>query len=310
MNGKNKRISAALDIGTNSTLFLLAEVVSDGRITPLEHDVRTNDLGRGTDDEGNLSPETIDLNLRMLKDFKEITRAKGAGEIRIAATEGLRKAGNAHVLIERAQEELGLHIHIISGEEEARLTYSGVLSGYRNPHGRLLVLDIGGGSCEIILGYDKELHYSKSLPLGAVSLDKEFIRSDPPGRGEIETISDEAGRVFQTLPASLKEEDCALVICGGTASALAAADQRLSSYQPEKIGGHRMTIDRLLEFVHQFSTCTLTERRLIPGIGRRRAEIILPGTLLIVELLKFLGRREYITSERGLRYGLLTEESY
>lgn len=309
MNRENKRVWAALDIGTNSTLFLLAEVERDGRITPLEHDVRTNDLGRGTDAEGNLSPETIDLNLRMLHDFRQIAQAKGAGEIRIAATEGLRRAGNAHLLINRVQEELGLNVRIISGEEEARLTYSGVLSGYSDLCGKLFVADIGGGSCEIILGYSRELHYSKSLPLGAVSLDKKFIRSDPPGRSETEAMSEEARRAFETLPGSLKEEDCDLVICGGTASALAAADQGLSSYQPEKIGGHRLTMDRLLEFVHQFSTCTLRERRLIPGIGRRRAEIILPGTLLIIELLKFLGRREYITSERGLRYGLLVEKN-
>ena len=301
------KILASLDIGTNSTLFLLAEKQSDGRISPIHHDVRTNDLGRGLGSDGNLTPETIELNLRLLRDFRDAAQQAGAAEIRIAATEALRRAGNAEVLIGRADRELGLHIRVISGEQEAALTFQGILSGMSDPAMKIIAADIGGGSSEVVHGEGGKLLEAKSLPVGAVSMDRRHIRHDPPQSEEIEAVRAEAYEVFRRLPDTFRANEADLVICGGTASSLAAADLELVSYQPEKIAGHVMTREGLELFIHQFSQLSLEERRRIPGIGLRRAEIILPGTILISELLRVLGRRQYLTSERGLRYGLLVE---
>ncbi len=302
-------IRAALDIGTNSSLFLLAEVNDHGRISALRHEVRTNDLGRGLNDQNELTDDTIELNLRLLREFKQMAEAKGAPDIIIAGTEALRRAANSSVLLERARNELGLDIRIIPGHEEAALTYLGVTSELPNTDHPRVVADVGGGSTEIILGRGDQPAQSESLPLGAVSLDRKYINHDPPLPEEIEAIK---GYVEKCLAGSLLKRaphNAEWIICGGTTSALASADLGLADYQPERIAGHRLTQDRVERFVQQFSGSSLEARRAIPGIGRRRAEIILPGALIIRELMKTARIEAYRTSERGLRYGLLLQRA-
>jgi len=298
-------IRCALDIGTNSSLFLLAEVEDNGRIHPRRHEVRTNDLGRGLDAQNRLTDATIALNLELLRDFRRVADEGGARDIIIAGTEALRRAANAAVLMERAQNELGLMIRIISGEEEAALTYLGVISGLLETNQPRVVADVGGGSTEIILGRGHRRVKSESLPLGAVSLDRQYIKHDPPSSEEIEAIKRQVGKHLAGSMLGKINQEAEWIICGGTASALASADLGLTDYQPERIAGHQMTRARLERFIHQFCRATLEERRGIPGIGRRRAEIILPGSLIIHELMKAAGIEAYQTSERGLRYGLL-----
>lgn len=301
------KVLASLDVGTNSTLFLLAEVDRRGRIRPLQHGVKTNDLGRGLGADGELNPETIELNMDILRHFRTIADENGAVEIRIAATEALRRAGNAAVLLNRTKSELGLDIRIITGQEEARLTFLGILSGLLDPDKRIIAADVGGGSSEIICGEKGQILSAESRPVGAVSLDKKHIKHDPPHPEEIEAVRSEVDRVFCVVPDVFLNESVDLTICGGTASSLAAADLGLSAYQPERISGHILTRERLDAFIRQFTEFTLEERRRIPGIGWRRAEIILPGTIIIHGLLRALGRSQYITSERGLRYGILVQ---
>jgi exopolyphosphatase/guanosine-5'-triphosphate,3'-diphosphate pyrophosphatase len=299
------KVLASLDIGTNSTLFLLAQVDDRNVISPLRHEVRTNDLGRGLDDSGNLSAEVIDLNVRLLGDFKRIAEAAGAEEIRAAATEALRRAGNADYLIGRMKAEHGLEIRILSGREEAEYTYRGIVSGLIPSAGTILAADVGGGSTEIIRGTGHEIEKSASVPVGAVKLDHLFIRQDPPSSTEIDAVRNHVEATLSGVLDEFTGLDDRLIICGGTASSLAAAALGLAEYQPERLAGYVMSQERLERFIERFQGCHLEERRRIPGIGRRRAEIILPGAVLIQTLLKRLGRAEYTTSERGLRYGLL-----
>jgi exopolyphosphatase/guanosine-5'-triphosphate,3'-diphosphate pyrophosphatase len=301
----NKRILASLDLGTNSTLFLIAEVDSSGKIRPLYHDVRTNDLGRGLGSDGFLAEETIELNVKLLGDFVRIAREAGAAPIRAAATEALRKAKNAEALLERVHDELSLRIKVITGQQEAALTFRGILSGLPDPDAEVIAADIGGGSSEVIHGRGGEILFSTSIPVGAISLDKRFIKNDPILPEELAAITDEAKASMTTLPDHLKGIEGVLVVCGGTASSLAAADLGLREYKPERISCHEITRKRILEFILEFSKLSLDDRRKIPGIGYRRAEIILPGAILIRSILEYLGRDRYMTSERGLRYGLL-----
>jgi exopolyphosphatase/guanosine-5'-triphosphate,3'-diphosphate pyrophosphatase len=299
------RVLAAIDLGTNSSLFLLAQVDRNGRITPLRQEVRTNDLGRGLDEEGRLSPATIELNLKQLSEFKKIAEDTDAVEIRVAATAALRRAINADDLIDKARTNLNLKIRTISGLEEARLTYQGVISGLEDPAQKILLADVGGGSTEISLGVAGFPVKSVSLGIGVVSLDRHFIRHDPATAEEIGAIRERIQQSFNEIPDFDEIADARMIICGGTASALASADLGLESYQPEKLADHRITNRRLKRFIKQFADLNLEERRGIPGLGWRRAEIILPGALIIANLLQKFKREEYFTSERGLRYGLL-----
>jgi exopolyphosphatase / guanosine-5'-triphosphate,3'-diphosphate pyrophosphatase len=301
------RILAALDIGTNTTLFLLARVNSSGEVFPLQHDLRTNDLGRGLDATGNLTPAAIELNLTQFAELKSVALKGGAEEIRIVATEALRRALNADLLISRARADLGLTIRILSGQEEARMTYHGILSGIPDQNFPIIAVDVGGGSTEIILGKGKEIIFSTSLPIGAVVLDKQYIHRDPPALPELIETEKAIESALSQLPDSVIKSRADLVICGGTASSLAAADMGLVDYQPEKLAGHEILKRRVQGFIEQFTSGTLAERRQIPGIGHRRAEIILPGTMIIWALMRKLKRTYYFTSERGLRYGLLVK---
>jgi exopolyphosphatase / guanosine-5'-triphosphate,3'-diphosphate pyrophosphatase len=296
---------AAIDLGTNSSLFLLGQVDEAGHLQPLRHEVRTNDLGRGLDHQNRLPARTLDLNLEQLREFQRFATAGGAVEVRVAATEALRRAVNGGELIARAHTELGLEIRILSGSEEAYLTYLGVISGLADPDARVLVADVGGGSTEIILGVAGNPQKSVSLKVGAVMLDQATIRQDPASAQEILDARQLIRSVLVDLEVFREASAAPLIICGGTAATLAAADLGLMKYQPEKIGGHRISAGRLKRFIGQFAALDLESRRTLPGVGRRRAEIILPGALIIEELLRKLRREEYLTSERGLRYGLL-----
>ncbi len=307
--GTGRRL-AALDLGTNSSLFLLAQVDNCGRIHPLRHEVRTNDLGRGLDKKGFLTPEVIELNLRLLREFQSFALAGQAPELRIAATEALRQAQNAPILIQRAQAELGLEIKVLSSEREAELTFQGVVSGLVETQRKVLVADVGGGSTELVIGEGAKVFQWVSLPLGAVSLARTFILHDPPLPEELQAIRARLQTDFANLSLPLTQKGIKLIICGGTASTLASAALKLERYQPEKLSGYRLTRARLERLLTRFAAATLEQRRQIPGVGFRRAEIILPGTMIIEALLHCSGRASYWTSERGLRYGMLLVPSW
>ena len=199
-------------------------MAESGRITPLRHEVVTNDLGRGLDSRNRLSPEVISLNLSQLAEFKKIAVENGAQEIRVAATEALRRAANAGDLIDRARRELDLGMRILSGEEEAQLTYQGVISGLEDSLSDILLADVGGGSTEVIRGAGGKVIQSISMKMGAVSLDRAFIRSDPASRLEISAVRHEIQKILQTTDWRPFQSASSLIICGGTASSLAAAD--------------------------------------------------------------------------------------
>jgi exopolyphosphatase/guanosine-5'-triphosphate,3'-diphosphate pyrophosphatase len=276
---------AAVDIGSNSIRMNVAEVTAGGapRLLATQRDVAR--LGDSVFRTGALSPEATDLLCAILSRMRGVWEPLGISRGRAVATAALREARNRAEVVARASTALGIPIEIISGEEEARLIRLGVRAGKRS-----LIIDIGGGSTEIILE-DR----AWSLPLGAIRLQARFMRSDPPEAAELraleEFIADEVGRVVREL---------AGVTVEGAIGTSATARAVVSAADPG-------TTDRVLAFYRAVCRLDLAGRRRIDGVGPQRAEIIIPGTAVLLHLLEALGLPGVIYSPAGVRDGIIAD---
>jgi len=288
---------AFIDIGTNSVRYLAAEFLPAGGWSILERGLSSPRLGRGLDAAGRLRPESIEQTLTALARLKESLRKRGIRSFRCVGTEALRRAENAPEFIARAGE-LGLEVRVLSGEEEAELSYRGVRDLL--PPGPVLILDVGGGSTEIIVRRVGEASPRvSSLPLGCVRLRENF-----PGGGGLPLR-----RMAEFAESFLRERLSPppagnLVGLGGTVTTLAALHLKLSSYQPERIEGCRLPSAAIGEILARLSALSEEERGKIPVLGPRRADIIIPGIIIVRAIMNHSGADEITVSDRGLLFGL------
>jgi exopolyphosphatase/guanosine-5'-triphosphate,3'-diphosphate pyrophosphatase len=295
---------ATIDIGTNTTLLLVAS--ADGSAaTVLEERAEITRLGRGIGKNGALDPEAIARTLAVLRDFAAAARRHGA---RIAAvgTEALRRAPNAAAFLGPAGEILGAPVEVIDGEREAALTFHAVAASFPElQSGPLAVIDIGGGSTEIVLAAGGEVRFRTSLPLGSVRLTEAFIHQDPPTAADraaiVGTIDSAIGGVpFPTEPP-------ALVGVAGTVTSLAAMALELASYDPARVHGYRLSRADLGRQIERLGTATQSERERMVGLDPRRADVILAGALILDRIAAAARVADIRVSDRGIRWGLFHE---
>lgn len=295
--------AAVIDIGTNTLRLLIAEGRPPKHKELARKSVITR-LGEGLRDSGQLSEAAISRSVQVLRMFGETVRMVGATEVRATATEAARRAGNAAVFLKAARDTAGLEVEIIGAEDEGRLAFLGAT--YALPHAQpVLLIDIGGGSTEVIRGdpgMDPEV---ASLPVGSVSLTEQFLLTDPPTVAEVT----KASSYFQDVLSSLPEAppDALGVAVAGTATTLAAVDQKLEPYDRRLVHGYILDRDILERLQEQFLALTLEERRRLPGIEPKRADVIVAGTLILTETLAWSGFREFRVSEQDLLDGLLID---
>ncbi|HLV79608.1 MAG TPA: Ppx/GppA phosphatase family protein [Chthonomonadaceae bacterium] len=309
---------ASIDVGTNSVKLLVAEadsnearpVLDRSAITRLGEGMQASPLGlkRGGPAR-NLREPAMRRTLEALAEFVDLARAEDASAVAAVGTAALREAANQDTFLRRAQQRCGLDLEVLSGEEEARLTY---LAVRRDPlwqaAARLIVIDIGGGSTEIIQGqpYSDAIAACLSLPLGAVGLTETWLRADPPTIAELAAADAAAARAFDSvaLAPSPGRPRWQVVGVGGTLVNLAAVDLN-GPDSLTSLHGHILTADTIAAQVSRFASCTLAQRRQIPGLEPRRADIILGGALLLGQALATLGSPSVAVSRRGLRWGVL-----
>ena len=309
-----KQIVAAIDIGTNSIHMVVVEIDTSLPafyiIAKAKDTVRLGDRDPKT---GNLTPEAIERSLAALKRCKDLASSLNTSQIIAVATSATREAGNGLAFLKRIETELGIEVNLISGQEEARRIYLGVLSGMEfgdRPH---VIIDIGGGSTELILADDKEARFLSSTKIGAVRLTKEFVHSDPISeselnylrayiRGMLERSTDE---IWQNLQLNERPR---LVGTSGTIETLATV-QALAKQGivPNPIHGYEVTRQDLEAIVTKLAKMTYEERYNIPGISDRRAEIILPGALILLETMAMLKLDSITICERALREGMIVD---
>jgi exopolyphosphatase/guanosine-5'-triphosphate,3'-diphosphate pyrophosphatase len=295
-------VFGAVDIGSNSVRLKIGKLVR-GRLVPLHEDREVTRLGESVFQTGVLSPESIEQTVKVLKRFQRATQQYGAKLVRVVATSAIRDANNASVFTRWVSQSTGWHVEVISGLEEGRLIHLGILSNLKVRGKRLLLIDLGGGSCELTVSARGHIEELVSLPLGAVRLTRDFLAHDPPHESEIARlrsyITEEIGRVRRRLQAHEIELTLA---SSGTPAALAASwaatQQRDTAIVPR---------DGLFELTKHISTLDMEKRRAIKGIGPRRAEIIVAGAWVFTELFRSLKLPNFRYVPYGLRDGLLEQ---
>lgn len=300
---------AAIDLGTNTILLLVAELKEDGSFRVITDRAEIARLGEGVDKTGAISPAGEERSFATLKDYLRACKELGVDEIIAAGTSALRDARNGRAFIDRLKRELGLELRVLSGEDEARYSYLAVDRGLRLTAEDVLVVDVGGGSTEFIWAKAGALHRSASLNLGSVRLTERFFHSDPP-------LAEDCARMAETIDPEL----CALlhqrgrtgpfdVMVGiaGTFTTLAAVMKGLKNYSHSEVHGSLLALAEVERQVRLYQTKTIAERKQIAGLEPKRADVILAGALLIQRIMKLVNAEQVIVSDQGIRYGLLYE---
>jgi exopolyphosphatase / guanosine-5'-triphosphate,3'-diphosphate pyrophosphatase len=308
-----RRRVAAIDIGTNSIHLLIAEIDEQLRsFSVLLAEKATTRLGERDPDTGNLSTEAIERAFRTLRHDAQLAESHGVEQIVTAATSAVREAPNGREFIQALQDRLGLEVDLVSGPEEARLIYLGVLSGMafgERPH---TIIDIGGGSTELVLADGSDARVLTSTRIGAVRLQREFCQIDPlpaDRRGFLQAyIQGALDPAVAELKRALRPgESPQLVGTSGTAMALAALAAVDDATPPLKLQGYRLSRERIDQLVARLVSMTPEQRRALPAINERRAEIIVPGALILQTAMAMLGAREVVVCDRALREGLIVD---
>ncbi|WP_250397380.1 Ppx/GppA phosphatase family protein [Synechococcus sp. MU1651] len=312
VNADQRRI-AAIDIGTNSFHLLVAAVDPKLRtFRIIQAEKATTRLGDRDPETGELTAAAMQRGLETLRQFRDLAASHRVEQIVTAATSAVREAPNGRDFLQTILDDLGMEVDLVSGPEEARLIYLGVLSGMPfgdRPH---LLLDIGGGSTELILADGRDARALTSTRVGAVRLQRDFVRDDPmpPQRrsflqafiqGSLEPAVDKVRRRIKP------GETPVLVATSGTAMAIGSLAASEEERPPRKLHGYRVTRQSLNQVVDRLITMTPAQRRELAPINDRRAEIIVPGALILQTTMKMLGVEEFVLSERALREGLIVD---
>jgi exopolyphosphatase/guanosine-5'-triphosphate,3'-diphosphate pyrophosphatase len=300
---------AAIDIGSNSCRLKIARV-QQHQLKVLHEDREVTRLGASVFETGMISPEAMAGTLVALKRFHRATKMHGADHVRAVATAALRDARNAQAFLAWVKSETGWVVEIISGLEEARLIHAGVIGEAGTP-GRCLLVDVGGGSCEITLSERKRIQETVSLPLGAVRLTKEFLPDDPPSEEQLARMKQFIARELRKGQRRLGALQVSLVVAtSGTAAALSQASQALrkTSSKNGRIKKKPLTETRNVRLLTaKLTGMNSSQRAGIPGIGPRRSEIVVAGAHVYASLLEHFALPGFVYSDLGLRDGILSQ---
>jgi len=316
---------AAIDIGSNSCRLKIAKVAAH-RLKTLAEDREVTRLGGSVFDTGLISPEAMAATLRALKRFQRSVQAHGVDRIRVVATSAMRDARNAAAFQAWVKAETGWNMEIISGLEEGRLIHLGVTGAEPGASGRVLLLDLGGGSCELTTSEHKRIKETVSLPLGAVRLTEQFLPTDPPPADGLARMRQLIARELRRAHRKIQPGRVPLVIAtSGTAAALAeacangaragktngkrfgkAAAKTAARAHAELLAGMAPT-KAVRKLAGKLAKMSLPERESVPGIGPRRAEIIVAGAMVYSEILDSFGLAGFRYSPLGLRDGILAQ---
>lgn len=307
------RRCAVIDVGSNSLLLLVAEEAPGGRGRVLAERAVVTRLGEKLRQTGELAAEAMERSLEELGRFAALARSLHVDEPIAVGTACLRRARNAATFLAQAEQRHGLRIQVISGDEEARLSYlagRSVLasSAAAGPAagGLLAVVDVGGGSTELAIGAGPRIVERHSLELGVLRLSEERLTADPVPPAVLQQTLEEL-RAFLAEQLGGLPAAAAAVGVGGTFTTMAAVELGLMRYDPGRVHGARLDRAALARQLELYRAATLAERRALPGMQPGRAEVVLAGAAIAVALLERLGLPFLTVSDHGLRHALLAE---
>jgi exopolyphosphatase / guanosine-5'-triphosphate,3'-diphosphate pyrophosphatase len=293
-------IVASVDCGTNSTRLL----ITDGA-RQIERRMVITRLGQGVDKAGQLDPAAIARTVDVLADFRKLIDEHGVTKVRAAATSAARDAVNRDEFFGAAGEALGVVPELLSGDEEGRLSFAGATADLDPHDGPYLVVDIGGGSTEVVVG-TTTAEGGRSLDLGCVRLTEQWLHSDPPAAEELSNavgyVRDELEELRTQLP--ILDGGRRLVGLAGTVSAVAAIEQGLATYDRDRVHHFVLTKAAAEDVFRTLATEKLADRIYNPGLERERADVIVGGCIILVGVMRVFGFQECLVSESDILDGL------
>jgi len=302
---------AVIDVGTNSIKLLVADV--EDQVVPVWEGSKQTRLGRGFYETHQLQPAAIAQTARAVAEFAAAARERQAKSIRIIATSAVRDALNAQELTREIEQAAGLRVEILSGEQEADLVFQGVATDPAMGHQPLLLLDVGGGSTEFILGHGQVKEFRASFPLGSVRLLETLPHSDPPKLEELHTCRHSVKKFLKAevrpglqpvIAKRLKgtKPTVDLVGTGGTAAILARMEARMERFDRARIEATRLTYERIHWHVEHLWSLSLDRRKKIVGLPSNRADVILTGAVIYEAVMDMFDFHSLRISTRGLRF--------
>jgi exopolyphosphatase/guanosine-5'-triphosphate,3'-diphosphate pyrophosphatase len=297
---------AAVDIGSNSVRLKIAKVVR-GRLQTLHEDREVTRLGESVFADGSLDPEAMSLTIKVLKRFHRAAQSFATDRVRVVATSALRDSRNSRAFLDWVRSATGWRTEIITGLEEGRLIHLGILSNARIANKHALLIDLGGGSCELTLSAKGHIEDMVSLPIGAVRLTQTFIHHDPPRTNELEQMRGFVQREISRIQKRIRDANVqAAIATSGTPAALSGLyEAKVGGYDESK--PHTVPHPAVSKILRDLAKRNLDQRRALPGIGPRRAEIIIAGAMVFAELMDLCALRNFRYLPLGLRDGLLAQ---
>jgi exopolyphosphatase / guanosine-5'-triphosphate,3'-diphosphate pyrophosphatase len=296
---------AVVDIGTNSTRLLVADV-DDGVVGDvLERRTEITRLGAGVDADGRLSDEAMQRVFTVLDQYRELIDEHDAQEAVAVLTSAVRDAANGEEFAAAVRDRWGLEPHVLSGDEEARLTFLGATSE-RDPDDLTptLVIDIGGGSTEFVIGTGREMSFHVSNQAGVVRQTERHLHSDPPTAEEQAALGRDVREVLTAgVPESWRRAVGHAIAVAGTATSLASIAQELVPYDPDKVEGFVLSADECRRILGRLAAMTLPERRQVRGLHPDRAPTIVAGVIILLETLELFGLDQVEVSEHDILRG-------
>lgn len=300
---------ATIDIGTNTVLMLVAERSADGALSAIEEHATITRLGEGVDRTRALGEDAIARTTACLDQYAETLSRLRIRDVVVVGTSAMRDARGGEKIRDHVRAKFGVEARVISGDEEARLTFSGALSGldYADASGEIAVFDIGGGSTEVVRGTlagagEAKIAYAHSFDVGSVRMTERHMKSDPPSAAEFTAVTHDARSVLASL-APLAAGQVPVGIAG-TMTTLAAVSMRMETYDGAAVHGYAMTTRDLRDIVQKLASMPLARRREVPGLEPKRADVVVAGGWIALAVLEQMRAESFVVSDRGVRWGL------
>lgn len=300
---------AAIDLGSNTVRLLVVETGGVGRWRTLAQDQAITRLAAGAATRGQLGDAAMGRTVAAVALYCHQAESLGAGEIVIVATSAVREASNRDVFLDRVRAATGRDVRVVTGEEEAQLALLGVLGGNAEISGEVLLLDIGGGSTEFVLARDRQVVATSSIPLGVVPLAERYMTPDPLDWARYAEMDREVrARVADGLGPRLRSARLDQIVgVAGTITTLAALDQALAVYDPERVQGHVLGRSRIERLLAELGALPVAARARLPGLDPGRADLIIPGISICLASMGAWGATSLVVSEFAVREGILID---
>jgi exopolyphosphatase/guanosine-5'-triphosphate,3'-diphosphate pyrophosphatase len=295
---------AVVDIGTNSTRLLIADVARDGHLTQLVRESIVTRLGEGVDSSGRLADEPMRRVFDTLAHYRAQIDDHRVSATTAVLTSAVRDASNGADFTAAVRERFGLDARMIDGDEEAALTFAGATSERPEDHREIVVADIGGGSTEFVTGRDGNVDFHVSTQAGVVRQTERHLHDDPPPPEGLQALAAETQTIFTTaVPLDVRKRVQAAIAVAGTATSCAAIELELDPYDPERVHGHVLKLGTCEMLLARLAQMTNEERREVVGLHPDRAPTIVAGVAMLVEALRAFGLDEVEVSEHDILRG-------